>query len=87
MRRLTKAERAAMAAVLTVTATVAATGISLLKKHAKFMAKKAAATFKEEEDLFENASVEPELEEDEFEEAFEPEDDGEEAKERQYIKL
>ena len=51
MRRLTKAEKAAAAAVIGMTVTVAGAGIKLLKKHARYMAMKAAAFFdKEKED-------------------------------------
>ena len=49
LRRLTGAERAAAAAVLTAAASVAGTGITLLKKHSRLMAHKAAAMFREDE--------------------------------------
>lgn len=49
MRRLTKTERAAAAAVLAMAAGVAGTGITLLKKHTRLMAQKAASVFKEDE--------------------------------------
>lgn len=78
MRRLTKTEKAAAAAVLAMAATVAGTGISLLKKHARLMSQKAAATFKDDD--------EPDAEEEMTEESVTG-DEGEEPKERQYIKL
>ena len=78
MRRITKTEKAAAAAVLAMAATVAGTGISLLKKHARLMSQKAAATFKDDD--------EPDAEEEMTEESVTG-DEGEEPKERQYIKL
>ncbi|MDD2959533.1 MAG: hypothetical protein PHE06_11360 [Lachnospiraceae bacterium] len=45
MRRLNKAEKAAAAAVLAMAAGVAGTGITLLKKHTRLLAQKAAAMF------------------------------------------
>ena len=78
MKRLTKTEKAAAAAVLAMAATVAGTGISLLKKHARLMSQKAAATFKDDD--------EPDAEAEMTEESGTV-DEGEEPKERQYIKL
>ena len=49
LRRLTRAERAAAAAVLTAAASVAGTGITLLQRHSRLMAQKAAAMFREDE--------------------------------------
>lgn len=45
MRRLTKTERAAAAAVLAMAASVAGAGAALLKKHTRLMAQKAASLF------------------------------------------
>lgn len=72
MRRLTKTERAAAAAVLAMAATVAGTGISLLKKHTRMMSQKAAAHFKEEEEVDAKQTEEA---------------NGTETEERKYIKL
>ena len=49
MRRLTKNEKAAAAAVLTLAAAVAGAGISLLKKHIRMINQKAAAAFQDED--------------------------------------
>lgn len=88
MRRLTKAEKAAAAAVLAAAAGVAVTGISLLKKHAKFMAKKAAAAFREKDESSEKMDMELVPDEEEAPDGIsEPVNEGEDAKERQYIKL
>ena len=51
MRRLTKTERAAAAAVLAAAATVAVTGYRLLKKHTLYLVHKAAAVFHDDEIL------------------------------------
>lgn len=48
MRRLTKTEKAAVAAVLAAAAGVAGAGITLLKKHSRLMAQKAASMFKDD---------------------------------------
>lgn len=50
MRRLTKTEKAAAAAVLAMAASVAGTGAALLKKHTRLMAAKAASMFKDEKE-------------------------------------
>ena len=48
---LTKVERMAAAAVLSMSAGVAAAGIALLRRHAKYLAERAASTFGEEDEL------------------------------------
>lgn len=64
MRRLTKAERAAAAAVLAMAVSVAGTGIKLLKKHSRLIAEKAAAYFREDEETAESEKTEiPEMNE------------------------
>ena len=47
--RLTKVERAAAGAVLAIAASVAGAGISLLRRHGRYMARKAAAAFRDED--------------------------------------
>ncbi len=48
MRRLTKAERMAAMAVIGAAAAVTGAGVTLLKKHARYMTRKAAAFFDRE---------------------------------------
>lgn len=50
MRRLTKAEKAAAAAVLAAAAGVAGAGITLMKRYTRLMAAKAAARFGQSQD-------------------------------------
>ena len=56
--RLTRAERRAAMAVLAMTATVVVSGIKLLKKHADYLAKQAAAKFREEPEAQEDQAAE-----------------------------
>ena len=47
--RLTKAERAAAMAVVTMTAAVVTAGVKLIRRHTDYMLQKAAAHFKDDE--------------------------------------
>lgn len=47
---MTRLERKAALMVAAATAGVIVSGVSLLKKHAKYLTEKAAATFSEDED-------------------------------------
>ena len=47
--RLTKTERIAAGIVLAMAASVAGAGVKLLKRHARYMARKAAAAFHDED--------------------------------------
>lgn len=92
MRRLTKTEQAAAAAVLTMAAAVAGTGISLLKKQARLMSQRAAAHFKDQEEDTGKVSGAPAGKEaslDAQKAGTEPgeESDGAGAAKRKYIKL
>ena len=48
--RMNKTEKAAAMAVLAMTAAVVTSGIKLLKKHTRYLAEKAAATFTDDGD-------------------------------------
>ncbi len=77
--RLTKAERKAAAAVLTMAAAVTVSGIRLLKKHTQYLAAKAAAHFSEEDDA-EQEPAEEKSEEEKLEEKGPEEENPEEGK-------
>ena len=51
MRRLSKAERAAALAVAAAAVSVAGTGYKLIKKHSEYVIKKAAAFFKNDQEI------------------------------------
>ncbi|MDO5345543.1 MAG: hypothetical protein Q4E91_07345 [Lachnospiraceae bacterium] len=79
MRRLTKTEKAAAAAVLAMAASVAGTGIVLMKKYTRLMLQKAAAKFQDEDEKAE-PEAKPEAAEEEAE--AEPEEKTEAADEK-----
>ena len=60
MRRLTKAEKAAAMAVISMAAAAAASGAALLKGYARYMARKAASRFPMDEEGEAEAGEKPE---------------------------